>query len=490
MKYKNIGEVNQMRKKLKVLIVASEAGPFIKSGGLGDVAGALPVALKEKDIDVRLVIPRYRDLKEEHLSDVEYIGDIDVFLGWRDQRAKILRKPSDVPVYFIENDYYFSRNGLYGFGDDNERFAFFSKVVLELLEKEDFFPDIIHCNDWQTAAVCMYLKELYSKTVYYANIKTLYTIHNLQYQGNFNKDTFEVLGVSGYCYGNIEFHDAISFMKMGLIYSDAISTVSNTYAQEIQGYEFGYGMDGVLRSRNYVLSGILNGIDTVHNDPANDPRIPNHYTIDNLEGKRENKRWLQEKLGFEVNEDIPVIGMITRLADQKGLDLLVGGFHEIMKQGAQFVIIGTGEPRFEWFFRDMEQQYPDQVRAKIFFDEGLAQKVYSGSDFFLMPSRFEPCGLGQMFSLRYGTVPIVRKTGGLADTVFHFDPETGEGNGFLFETYDIGGMLWAVNEGIQVFRQGREVWDKVVRNALASDYSMDKMATQYIQLYYEIMKDK
>lgn len=478
-----------MREKLKVLIVASESNPFIKSGGLGDVVGSLPLALQQKGVDARVVIPRHKDLKDEHLSDVEYLGDVEVNLGWRNHTAKILKKPSEVPVYFIENDFYFNRVGLYGYDDDNERYAFFSKSALELIEKIDFYPDVIHCNDWQTAPVCIYLKEIYSKTVYYSKIKTLFTIHNLQYQGSFPSDTYEVLDVPAYCYDGVEFHNNVNFMKMGLCYCDAISTVSGTYSYEIQEYANGYGMDGLLRSRNDILKGILNGINTEENNPETDDRIVANFSVKDLSGKLENKRWIQEKMGLEKRDDVPMVAMITRLADQKGLDILTESFHEMMKNDIQFVLIGTGEPRFEGFFKDMEEAYKGKVKANIFFDERLAQKVYAGADMFLMPSLFEPCGLGQMFSLRYGTVPIVRKTGGLADTISHYNYDTKEGNGFVFESYDKGGILWAVYEAVHAYRQGKKVWEKIVVNAMKSDYSMEKMAGEYISLYNSMINE-
>lgn len=476
-----------MKKDLKVLIVASEANPFIKSGGLGDVVGALPTALHKEGVDVRVVIPRYKALKDEYLHDVEYLFDITTNLNWRQQTAKILKKPSEVPMYFIENEFYFDRHGLYGYGDDNERFAFFSKVILEMIEEIDFYPDIIHCNDWQTGAVCMYLKELYSKTVYYSNIKTLFTIHNLQYQGNFPRETFEVLGVPEHTFISMEFHNNVSFMKMGLNYCDAISTVSETYSREIQDPAFSYGMDGILRDRQAVLTGILNGIDTEKNDPATDERIVETFTAKKLKGKAANKAWIQENMGLEVRSDVPVIAMISRLADQKGLDILLAAFHDMMRYDVQFVLVGTGEERFEWFFKEMEKAYPNRVKANVFFDESIAQKVYAGADMFMMPSLFEPCGLGQMFSLRYGTVPIVRKTGGLADTITHYNQETKEGNGFVFENYDMGGLLWAVNEAVNTYKQGKSVWNNVVKNAMKSDYSMKKMADEYIKLYNKML---
>ncbi|WP_304507411.1 glycogen synthase GlgA [Anaerotignum sp.] len=479
-----------MKNGLKVLIVASEAAPFIKSGGLGDVVGSLPKALKAQGVDVRVVIPRHMSVKNSEMQDVKYLGEFDVHLFWRIQRAKILVKPQEVPIYFIENDFYFGRGNLYGYGDDNERFAFFGKAVLDMMAMLDFYPDVLHCNDWQTGPICLYLKEIYSKMIYYSRIKTLFTIHNLQYQGNFDKSTMEILGAPYYCYenGNVEFYNNVSYIKMGLTYADRISTVSETYAKEIQTWEYGYGMDGVLRSRKDVLSGIINGIDYKANNPETDNCIVCNYDENHLERKKENKRALQERLGLE-RRDIPIISMITRLADQKGLDILSHVFHEMMQRDVQFVLLGTGETRFEYFFREMANRYPGRASLNIFFDETLAQQIYAGADMFLMPSRFEPCGLGQMFSLRYGTVPIVRKTGGLADTISQYQPETKEGNGFLFESYDGGGILWALDQALQVYNKGKEEWSHVVRNAMNSNYSWANSASKYIKLY-EMLKDE
>ncbi len=473
-----------MKDCLKVLMVASEAAPFIKSGGLGDVAGSLPKALRAQGVDIRIVIPRYMTVKDDQMQDVEYLGEFPVHLNWRTQQAKILLKPGTVPVYFIENNYYFGRSGLYGYEDDYERFAFFGKAVMDMMAMLNFYPDVIHCNDWQTGPVCLYLKEVYRKMIYYARIKTLFTVHNLQYQGNFDKNIMELLDVPYSCYenGNIEFYGAVSYMKMGLIYADCISTVSRTYADEIQTWQYGYGMDGILKYRNQALRGIINGIDYQSNDPATDPRIPYHYDMDHLEGKQQNKRQLQERLSL-AQRDVPMIGMITRLADQKGLDILSGVFDEMMRRDIQFVLLGTGEGRFEHLFRSMQERYPGRVSANIFFDEKLAQQIYAGSDLFLMPSLFEPCGLGQMFALRYGTVPVVRKTGGLADTIFHYDVQTKKGNGFLFETYDGNGILWALDQALAVYHQGQEQWQQVVRNAMASNYSWENSAREYIKLY-------
>lgn len=473
-----------MKNCLKVLIVASESAPFVKSGGLGDVVGSLPKALRAQGVDVRVVIPRHRAIKDSTMYDVEYLGEFPVHLFWRTQQAKILVNPGEVPVYFIENDYYFGRDTLYGYGDDNERFAFFGKAVLDMMAMLDFYPDVLHCNDWQTGPVCMYLKEIYRKMIYYSHIKTLFTIHNLQYQGNFDKNTMDLLGVSYDCYqnGNIEFYHTVSYMKMGLIYADKISTVSETYAKEIQNRQYGYGMDGILRSRNNDLYGIINGIDFNTHNPATDPRIPVNYDANHLEGKAENKRLLKERLHLE-QRDVPLVAMITRLADQKGVDILSGVFDALMQRDVHFVLLGTGESRFEHLFRTFQDCYPGKVSANLFFDEALAQQIYAGADLFLMPSLFEPCGLGQMFSLRYGTVPIARKTGGLADTITHYNEETQQGNGFLFETYDGNGLLWAVDQALSVYHKGKEAWTPVVKNAMSCDYSWTNSAYAYIKLY-------
>lgn len=477
-------------KKLKVLIVASEVAPFAKSGGLGDVAGSLPKALRNMDIDVRVVMPKYKNIKEEYLYDMKFIGSFETRLSWRCTKANVIYKEWDFPIYFIENDFYFYRDGLYGYWDDNERFAFFSKAALDMLAMLDFYPDIIHVNDWQAAPVCIYLKENYKKLVYYSKIKTLFTIHNLQYQGNFGRDTLDVLDVPSWCYdnGNIELYGQLSYMKAGLVYSDMISTVSKSYADEIQTPQYGYGLDGVLRSRNDRLCGILNGIDYNVNNPETDPCIFKSFGINNIEAKKENKIQLQRTLGLQ-ERDVPVISVVSRLADQKGFDILAQVFEELMREDIQFIVLGTGESRYEYMFRNFANMYHGRLSANILFDDSLSKKIYAGSDMFLMPSLFEPCGLGQMFSLRYGTIPIVRKTGGLADTITHYNPETKQGNGFVFETYDGGGLLWAAREAIKVYNMEGGEWQNVVRNALECDFSWHHSAQEYIDLYKNIISE-
>jgi len=477
-------------KKLKILLVSSEMAPLAKSGGLGDVVGSLPKALRNFEVDIRVVLPKYNTIKVEYLKDVDYLGSFVTTLGWRRQEAKILRKNDDFPIYLVENDFYFGRGGLYGYADDNERFGFFSKAVLDMLALIDFYPDIIHCNDWQTGPLCLYLKGVYHKILYYSKIKTLFTIHNLQYQGNFDIGTLEMLDVPCECFRNrsVEYGGQVNYMKMGLVYADWISTVSQTYAKEIRTGDYGYGLDDILRNREKSLSGILNGIDYGINDPKTDTRIYQNFDIDTLSQKKGNKNALQKQLGLQ-QMDAPLVGMITRLVEQKGLDILSSCFDEMMHMGIQVALLGTGEGEYENFFRAMADRYPGRVSANVLFDDTLAQRIYAGSDFFLMPSLFEPCGLGQMFALRYGTIPIVRKTGGLADTVSHYDTETKMGNGFVFETYDKGGILWAMGKALEVYHGQPSTWTKLIRNAMETGLSWEKSAKEYIRLYRKILAE-
>ena len=475
-------------KKLKILLVSSEMAPLAKSGGLGDVIGSLPKALRNFEVDIRVVVPKYNTIKVEYLRDVDYLGSFVTTLGWRRQEAKILRKNGEFPIYMVENNFYFGRGNLYGYADDNERFGFFSKAVLDMLVLVDFYPDIIHCNDWQTGPLCLYLKEVYHKILYYSKIKTLFTIHNLQYQGNFDGDTIDMLEVPYECFanGSVEYGGRVNYMKMGLVYADWISTVSATYANEIRTRDCGYGLDGVLRSRESTLQGILNGVAYNINNPKTDSRIYENFDIDTLNKKKENKKALQRQLGLQQT-DAPLVGMITRLVEQKGLDILSICFDELMQMGIQVVLLGTGEGEYESFFRSMVDRYPGRVSANILFDEILAQRIYAGSDLFLMPSLFEPCGLGQIFALRYGTIPVVRKTGGVADTVFHYDVENNMGNGFVFETYDTGGILWAMGKALEIYHENPSAWMDLVRNAMKTDLSWESSAKEYIQLYRHIL---
>lgn len=473
-------------KPLKVLVVSAEGAPFAKTGGLGDVIGSLPKVLAQKGADVRVVLPKYRSIKNEHFIGVDYLGSFETHLSWRKQPAGVLLKNGEVKTYFIENDYYFGRDNLYGYSDDNERFSFFCRAVLEMLPFIDFFPDVIHCNDWQTGPICILLKEVYGKFTAYKNIKTLYTIHNLQYQGTFPRETMEMLEIPDYCYNNMEFYGQISFMKSGLIYADAVSTVSKTYAEEIKTFQYGYGLDGVMRLRQDRLFGILNGIDYEKNNPKTDKRIAVNYDINSIEKKKFNKTELQKQLGLEIR-DVPVVGIISRLAEQKGLDLVAWVAEEMLNRDVQFVLLGTGEKRLEDFFRTLENNHKGKVCSIIKFDDTLAQRIYASSDIFLMPSLFEPCGLGQMFALRYGTIPVVRKTGGLSDTVMHYNSETKEGNGFVFEHYTADGLMWALDEALKVYHS--DEWLNVVKNAMSCNFSWESSADKYIELYEKIIKE-
>lgn len=475
---------------LKVLFVASEVSPYAKSGGLGDVAGSLPKALQENGVDVRVVFPKYRTIKDKYLTSCQYLTSFNISLDWRTQKADIFTIRGDVPTYMIGNDFYFGRAGYYGYGDDNERFAFFCKAAIEFLDFVDFVPDVIHCNDWQTGPVCLYVKDVYSKISYFSHIKTLYTIHNLQYQGMFPRDTLRMMGLDeNYYFTNdkLEYYNMASFMKAGLLYSDAISTVSKTYSYEVQTPQYGYGLDGVLRCRNDKLYGIVNGIDYDANNPATSQKIYANFDADNMAGKAENKRKLQEELGLPQRDDVPVISIISRLADQKGINLVLQAAYELLNRDVQLVVLGTGEYHYENMFRDLAYRYPDKVSANILFDDTLAQKIYAASDMFLMPSLFEPCGLGQLFAMSYGTVPVTRTTGGLVDTVQHFNAETGKGNGFQFQDYDAGGLLWALNEALTTYAD-KELWNKVVQNAIRTRFSWADSAKKYIEVYESLLK--
>jgi len=475
-------------KPLKVLMVASEVSPYAKSGGLGDVAGALPKELVKLGVDCRLVLPKYKDISPKYLEDMEYIDSFVVALGWRKQSASIYKLKTDtgVPTYVVQNDYYFDRYGLYGYGDDFERFSFFSKAAIEMLAKIDFQPDVVHFNDWQTGVAAVYLKDIYGKFYFYNNIKSLFTIHNLQYQGVFGRGILGNIDLpdSYFSPDKMEFYGNINFLKSAILYADAVSTVSESYAEEIKHTHFGYGLNGALQARGERVYGILNGIDTELYDPATDKYIYAHYSADDFSARPENKRRLQEELGLAVT-DAPMLAIISRLADQKGLDLVALCMDELMSSDIQLVVLGTGEGRYEHLFKSYAWRYPQKMSANIFFGPELAQKIYASSDMFLMPSLFEPCGLGQMLAMRYGSIPIVRKTGGLNDTVFHYDRDTKLGNGLLFEHYVASGMMWAINQGISLYYD-KDEWNNLIRNAMLCDYSWERSAKKYIELYRKL----
>ena len=476
--------------KIKILFAASEAAPFAKTGGLADVASSLPDALSKLDADVRLVLPKYKCIPLEYAQAMQYMGYIYVDVGWRHQFCGIFRLSyGEREAYFIDNEYYFKRDGLYGYPDEAERFTFFCKALLQMLPLVDFKPDIIHCNDWQTGIVSLLLKAGFAKEYLGSGVKTLFTIHNLKYQGVFPKQVFhELIGV-GWEYfqkDGAEFYDQVNFMKAGLTFSDIITTVSRTYAEEIKQDFFGEHLNELLKKRSDSLYGILNGINPEENDPSKDGRIFAAFDPDNLEGKLANKAGLQKQLGLEQNPEIPVIGIISRLVDQKGFDLIAHILHELLSENLQLVVLGAGERKYEEMFQAAAAGNPGRLSANIRYDDTLAQRIYAGSDMFLMPSLFEPCGLGQLFSLRYGSVPIVRETGGLCDTITAWNEFTGEGNGFTFANYNAHDMLYTIRRALGFYRQ-KEVWANIVRNCMRQDFSWDKSAEEYMELYRRLL---
>lgn len=475
--------------KLKILFAASEAVPFAKTGGLADVAGTLPGELVKLGADVRLVMPKYGSIPQKYVERMEYVGCIYVDLGWRHQHCAVMKLiQEEMTVYFIDNEYYFDRDGLYGHFDEAEQFAFFSRALIEMLPLVDFRPDIIHCNDWQTGVVSVLLKAHYNNIDFFKNIKTVYTIHNLKYQGVFPKEVLgDLLGL-GWEYFHVdglEYYDAVNYMKAGIAYSDIITTVSRTYAEEIKHDFFGEKLNGLIKKRADRLCGIVNGIDYKENDPALDKRIYASFDADNLGGKYINKRMLQESLGLPQRADVPIISIVSRLVDQKGFDLIDSVLQELLQTDIQLIILGTGERSYEEMFRRAAAEYPEKVSANIKYDGVLAQRIYAGSDMFLMPSLYEPCGLSQLFSLRYGTVPIVRETGGLKDTIRAYNEFTGEGNGFTFSSYNAHDMLYTVRRAISFYRQ-KDIWEKIIKEGMKEDFSWRKSAEEYMKIYEKL----
>lgn len=466
---------------IKVLILSSEMTPFAKSGGLGDVIGSLPIALRNQNIDARVAFPKYKSINTNDIKNLELCSTFPVSLGWRNQIANIYAFSDPFPTYMIENDYYFNRDGFYGHYDDFERFAFFTKAAIEMMHQIDFKADIIHFNDWQTGLGSIYLKDKYQSFTFYKDMKTIYTIHNLQYQGVFGKDILENVDLnSSYCtFDKLEFFNCISYMKGGINYADAITTVSETYAKEIQTHQHGFNLNGLLKHNSHKIHGIVNGIDVDFYNPSKNQYIYKNYDINSIKFKKENKAKLQKELGLPEN-DVPMISIVSRLADQKGLDILEQAIYEVMNYDVQFVVLGTGEEKYENMFKYLALNFPEKVSANIMFSEELAHKIYAGSDLFLMPSLFEPCGLGQLIAMSFGTIPIVRNTGGLSDTVKH------QFNGFVFNDYDANGLLWAIREGIKAYYSDN--FNELVKNAMKEDYSWNKSASKYKELYKKVLK--
>lgn len=474
-----------------ILMVSSEAVPFAKSGGLADVAGTLPKAIVDNGYDIRVVLPLYRTIKDKFKKDMTKLCSFNVRLGWRNQTANIYEyklqteKGNTLIYYLIQNDYYFERDSLYGFNDDGERFMFFSKAVLEMLPQVGFKPEMIHCNDWQTGTIPCMLKEVYAKrNSFYKDMKTLYTIHNLKFQGICGFEFLEMMELdsSYFTADKLEFWGGVSMMKAGILYCDKLNTVSETYSREIQLPSYGCQLDGLLRSVNDKLYGVLNGIDNDFYNPATDHLLFKNYDINTFNNKLANKMKLQEEMGLEVNIDVPLIAMVSRITDQKGFDMVAEKMDELLSLNAQFIIQGTGEQGLEDMFRYMESKAPGRVKANLVFSEEMANKIYGSADMILIPSRFEPCGLTQLISFRYGTVPIVRHTGGLADTVLSYQPSTGEGTGFSFRRCDANEMMVAVREAIRVY-EDKAKWNELTNNIMKLDYSWNTSAMKYVKLY-------
>lgn len=471
---------------MKTLFVAAECNPFVKTGGLADVVGSLPGALKNKDVEARVVLPKYRDIPGFFKDKMKLKASFTVPVGWRRQYCGVEELiHNGVVFYFIDNKYYFDRPGLYGHYDEAERFAFFNRAVLEMLSYIDFCPDIIHSHDWQGALLNLLLKSSYP---YLSDIKTVFTIHNLKYQGIFPPEIMdEVLGLSPkyFTVDGIEYYGNVNFMKAGLNYADIITTVSKTYAREIQTPYYGEGLDGILSKRSDDLYGIVNGIDYEEYNPAKNEHIFVNYK-DSLDEKRKNKVALQEMFSLPVDKNIPMLVLISRLVQQKGLDLVIRVMEEIMEMDLQMVILGTGDSEYEQFFKKSSWSYSDRLSVNITFNADLAHKIYAAGDLFLMPSKFEPCGIGQLIALRYLTVPVVRETGGLSDTIKPYNEINGEGNGFTFSNYNAHDMLYTIKQALK-FYHTKEHWAAIQANIKKSDFSWNKSAEKYVELYQELL---
>ncbi|MDU2508430.1 MAG: glycogen synthase GlgA [Collinsella sp.] len=478
-------------KKMQIVFASAECAPFVKTGGLGDVAGSLPAALVRAGAEVIVMVPKYATIKDEYKAQMEHFADFYVSLGWRNEYCGLEKLEHDGVTYmFVDNERYFARDYPYGFFDDGERFAFFSKAITESLQHlpAGFECDILHCNDWQTALAPVFLREFYQGLPLYDRVKTVFSIHNVAFQGQFSDTVMEdILGVAHIPAAASQLRcDAcsINYMLGALRYADAITTVSPTYANEIQTPEFGEGLDGVLRERSYALQGILNGIDVAGFDPATDKRIAANYTVEDRSGKAVCKAKLQEELGLEVRDDRPLMVMVTRLTRQKGMDLVMYALDRILAGGVQVAVLGTGDRDYEDGLRYFQDKYPGTMAARIEFDPALSQRMYAAADMFLMPSKFEPCGLSQIIAMRYGTLPIVRETGGLKDTVIPYNEFTGEGTGFSFSNFNGDEMGDAVFRAARLFWDNRDAWNQLVTQAMSQDFSWTRSADKYLDLYF------
>ena len=474
--------------KTKIMFVTSEAQPFAASGGLGDVAGSLPKALaKNKSLDVRVVMPLYGTISDEYRKEFRYIGNTKVRMSWRNQYMGLFEyKKDNVTWYFLDNEYYFKRPSIYGYLDEAERFTFLSRGALDIIPMIDFIPSIIHCHDWETALIPVYLKTIYSGSETYKNIRTVFTIHNMEYQGRYGKDIlYDLFELPGSAFSLVEYNKDINLMKGAIQCADIVSTVSPTYAKEILTPSASHGLDYINRANEYKMRGILNGIDYDFYNPETDTHIAANYSKKDISGKAKCKSELQSLLGLP-EKDVPVISMISRLVEHKGLDLVTGGAERLLEKDVQLVILGTGEGRYENYFKSLASRYPDKVRALIQFNGALSRQIYAGSDIFLMPSKNEPCGLSQMIACRYGTLPIVRKVGGLADSIIDVGDN---GFGFTFVDFSSESMLDSINRAVSMYND-KTKWEKTVCKAMKADFSWNASAKKYLEMYDELLKDK
>ncbi|WP_066191647.1 glycogen synthase GlgA [Gracilibacillus timonensis] len=476
---------------MKVLFASTECAPFFKTGGLGDVMGALPKELAKKNTEVAVVLPYFSQMPSAYQEACKDLFSFTVNVGWRKQYAGVKHlKIKDVDYYFVDSLYYFARDGLYGYYDDGERFAFFQMAAIELMEHIEFIPDILHVNDYHTAMIPFLLKEKYRWINAYQSIRTVLTIHNMEFQGRFSPSILSDLfgmGMERYYDGAVRFDDDVNFLKAGIQYADRVNTVSPSYAEEIQTAEFGHGLEGILRMEQHKLSGIVNGIDYEINDPENDEALYTNYSRKDTDGKQKNKLELQRALGLPVREDVPVITVVSRLTHQKGFRLVLQELENLLQFDVQFVLLGTGDPGMEAAFKSFGERFPEKCSVHIDFDVSFAQQLYAGADMFLMPSAFEPCGLSQMISMRYGTLPVVHEVGGLKDTVKPYNPIEKSGTGFGFSSFKSFYLMETLKMAIQLYQNDSETWRNLMSQAMAEDFSWESSSDRYLSLYHEIV---
>ncbi|WP_440895268.1 glycogen synthase GlgA [Amphibacillus sp. Q70] len=478
---------------MKVLFASAECAPFFKTGGLGDVVGALPKELAKKGVEVAVVLPLHKTIPTEYRDRFEHVASFSVDVGWRNQFCGIEQLRLDqVTYYFIDNLYYFDRDQLYGFYDDGERFAYFQLALIEMLQVVDFIPDIIHVNDYHTAMIPFLLKEKYHWVSAYQSIRTVLTIHNIEFQGQYNPNILaDLFGVGDGRYhdGTIRFHNDVNWLKAGIVYSNYVNTVSHSYAGEIQTAEFGNGLDGILRMESGKLRGIINGIDYELNNPETDKVLAANFSQQDLAGKKVCKKELQNIVGLPEREDVPIIAVVSRLTHQKGFHLVLEELENLLQYDVQFILLGTGDPAFEHQFKLLSEWYPNKCAAHLTFDLELAQQIYAGADLFLMPSKFEPCGLSQMIAMRYGTLPVVHEIGGLKDTVKPYNPIEKTGTGFGFSIFTPFYMMEALKKAIHVYQEEKDVWQQLIQTAMSQDFSWTSSSEQYLALYQELTRD-